>query len=261
MDFDWDLESLPGAQKRHSLDALELLLTLAAGVKVGVGNAMGLNNSGELVAVSLGFGGLQSSRPVNNWYCSELSEDLLSLIPKTLDFSSQNPDYLTHLRVSIALYRSANEVREFTHPELGILVGCTALEVITDEILESEAGWDQTLLTGGRSVPLWKRIKAATRFVGLSQDIFDHAEGQYLTAAKAKLKVNDDFEFLIKVRNDIAHAGVSEVSGMDLLRVFETYMWLCELFLLRKIGYSGPYCDRRVIRRNRNKTEPWPLTR
>jgi len=56
----------------------------------------------------------------------------------------------------------------------------------------------------------------------------------------------DGFELLSKFRNRIVHSEKNfNVSGIELMEVWQISQWLCELLIFHIIGYQGKMYDRR----------------
>ena len=150
------------------------------------------------------------------------------------------------LNRAFELYRTSTTARNFSGTPTGIVLAQSLLELLCDYTLKTHAGWTEELLNSTRG--FHNKLAASAAAIGYSGILLEHAPEVTSAFAKQNCKTLNDYHLLTITRNDITHVSQRvELSGFQLVQIWEASMFLAELHLFYLLDYRGQMADRRKI--------------
>ncbi|WCR11279.1 hypothetical protein JHW45_02425 [Paracoccus stylophorae] len=215
--------------------------TFLKGLHCGIGHMIAQGFDGTVAARAVGFTRHDDCKSKTGWFDQSLQKALPDLFSK---FSCSMKKPLLHkaIRQGLSFYRASNASRDVSI-EMSIIASHSALEAITNYILEHLAGWSKAMRTD-RTTSFCDKLRAAVVFMGVDVNILEHSPQ---AEALSRNRNMDAFEMISFIRNKIVHQDAKYVpKALELHETWLVMQWLTEVLILGMVGYEGEIVDRRI---------------
>jgi len=243
----------------ESLSQVWKFFRFVNGADVAFGEWSAKDQQGNLAALQPDS--LRGDPPLTsqNWSSFYCANELASMFQQYRNFSD-TAEVGKVLDRGFELYRTATTARVFSGTPTGIILAQSLLELLSEYVLQTHAGWTEELLKSTRG--FHNKLSASAAAIGYRGDLLEHAPDVCAAFIKQKCKPLNSYHLLTMARNDITHASKRvELEGLHLVKIWEASMFLAELHLFYLLDYRGEMADRRQLTNWFGQTIAVPLPR
>lgn len=159
--------------------------------------------------------------------------------------ASRNKELFDNIQQAIYWYVRSN--RSSSGVDGGMILSISALERLSSFVVDADKEKFKN-----REKPLSKKIRSVSEELGIAVGIDDDSKLAKLrdSLVPPKGELSDIPLAITRIRNELVHPkrNIDEVIFKEaLFPAWNTSQWLIEMIILRLIGYSDSYIDRRIL--------------